>query len=245
MADDDFDIDRLASYLHFTPAQVARLADRGKLPGRKVQGAWRFSRADIHHWLENRIGISDDGELQQMENFLRMPSANRVQSIAELLSLKAIEVPLAARTKNSVIGSMAEVASRTGSLWDPDKMAEAVRAREDMHPTALESGVALLHPRRPMSSILGEAFLAFGRTESGIPFGGSRGQLTDLFFLICSIDDRGHLQTLARLSRLIADPELVTTLREARDAKAVHDAISAAEVKLDSNIQSDHPGRRN
>jgi PTS system nitrogen regulatory IIA component len=236
MADDDFDIDRLASYLHFTPAQVARLADRGKLPGRKVQGAWRFSQADIHHWLENRIGISDDEELQQMENFLRMPSAAtaQIQTISDQLPLKAIEVPLAARTRNSVITSMTEVASRTGLLWDPEKMAEAVRAREDMHPTALESGVALLHPRRPMSSILGEAFLAFGRTESGIPFGGSRGQLTDIFFLICSIDDRGHLQTLARLSRLIADPVLVATLREATDAKAVHDAISAAEAKLDS-----------
>src|SRR3954471_21258815 len=100
MADDDFDIDRLASYLHFTPAQVARLADRGKLPGRKVQGTWRFSRADIHHWLENRIGISDDEELQQMENFLRVPSAAtaQIQTIIEQLPLKAIEVPLTART---------------------------------------------------------------------------------------------------------------------------------------------------
>jgi PTS system nitrogen regulatory IIA component len=236
MADEDFDIDRLASYLHFTPAQVARLADRGKLPGRKVQGAWRFSQADIHHWLENRIGISDDEELQLMENFLRMPSAAIViQTISEQLPLKAIDVPLAAKTKSSVIASMAEVAARTGLLWDPEKMAEAVRAREEMHPTALESGVALLHPRRPMSSILGEAFLAFGRTESGIPFGGSRGQLTDIFFLICSIDDRGHLQTLARLSRLIADPALVAALREAPDAKAVYDAISAAEAKLDTD----------
>jgi nitrogen PTS system EIIA component len=234
MADDDFDVDRLASYLHLTPAQVARLADRDKLPGRKVQGQWRFSQADVHHWLENRIGISDDEELQQMENFLRMPTAaNQLQSIAELLPLNAIEVPLAAKTRNSVITSMAEVAARTGLLWDPQKMAEAVRVREDMHPTALESGVALLHPRRPMSSILGEAFLAFGRSESGIPFGGSRGQLTDMFFLICSIDDRGHLQTLARLSRLIAEPALVAALREAPDAKAVHDAIAAAEAKID------------
>jgi nitrogen PTS system EIIA component len=235
MADDDFDIDRLASYLHFTPAQVAKLADRGKLPGRKVQGAWKFSQADIHHWLENRIGLSDDEELQQMENFLRPPPAgSQLQSLAELLPLKAIEVPLAAKTKNSVISSMTDVAARTGLLWDPQKMAEAVRVREEMHPTALESGVALLHPRRPMSSILGEAFLAFGRTESGIPFGGSRGQLTDMFFLICSIDDRGHLQTLARLSRLIAEPALVDALRSAPDAKSVHEAIESAESRIES-----------
>jgi PTS system nitrogen regulatory IIA component len=107
-----------------------------------------------------------------------------------------------------------------------------VKAREDLHPTALESGVALMHPRRPMASILGEAFLAFGRTENGIPFGGSHGELTDMFFLIASIDDRGHLQTLARLSRLLADPQLLAALREAPDSTAVHQAIENAEAKL-------------
>ncbi len=234
MAEDDFDIERLAAYLHLNPAQVARLADRGKMPGRKVQGQWRFAPADVHHWLEHRIGLSDEEELLQMETFLRpvQGSQQTPRSIADMMPLVAIEVPLAAKTRNSVITSMAELAASTGLLWDPQKMAEAVRVREDMHPTALESGVALMHPRRPMSSILGEAFLAFGRTESGIPFGGSHGGLTDMFFLIASIDDRGHLQTLARLSRLLADPELIAALRAAPDAATIHQIIESAEAKL-------------
>jgi PTS system nitrogen regulatory IIA component len=234
MADEDFDIERLATYLHLTPAQISRLAERGKLPGRKVQGQWRFAQAEVHHWLENRIGLSDEEQLQQMEAFLRPEVGHRQlpRPIAEMLPLAAIEVPLLAKTRNSVISTMTDVAARTGLLWDPQKMAEAVRAREDMHPTALEIGVALMHPRRPMTSILGEAFLAFGRTEKAIPFGGRSGMLTDLFFLICSIDDRSHLQTLARLSRIIAEPELLTALRAAPDAEAVHKAIHAAEEKM-------------
>jgi PTS system nitrogen regulatory IIA component len=109
-------------------------------------------------------------------------------------------------------------------------MIEAVKAREEMHPTALENGVALLHPRRPMPSILGEAFLAFGRTPRGIPFGGS--VLTDLFFLICSLDDRGHLSVLARLSRLISDPNFLSELRAAMDAHAVHEVIERVEATI-------------
>ncbi|HEY2827527.1 MAG TPA: PTS sugar transporter subunit IIA [Pirellulales bacterium] len=234
MADEDFDAERLATYLHLTPTQVIRLAEREKLPGRKVQGQWRFTQAEVHHWLENRIGLSDEEELQQMETILRPATGHRSppHDIAEMLPLAAIKVPLLAKTRNSVITSMTEVAARTGLLWDPQKMAEAVRAREDMHPTALEIGVALMHPRRPMTSILGEAFLAYGRTESAIPFGGRSGMLTDLFFLICSIDDRVHLQTLARLSRIIVEPELLSALRSAPDAHAVQDAIRAAESKL-------------
>ena len=82
-------------------------------------------------------------------------------------------------------------------------MIEAIRSREDMYPTAMEGGVALLHPRRPMPTILAQPFLALGVTATGIPFGGERGGLTDVFFLICSVEDRGHLRTLARLARVI------------------------------------------
>ncbi len=234
MAEEDFDVDRLAAYLHLTPPQVARMADRGKLPGRKVGGQWRFAQAEIHHWLEERIGASDDQELAKVEGVLQRASERQDEapSIAEQLPLGAIAVPLAARTRNSVITKMTELAAGTGFLWDPPKMAEAVRGREDMHPTALENGVALLHPRRPMPSILGQALLAFGRTDSGIPFGGGRGALTDLFFLICSVDDAGHLRTLARLSRLIADADFLSLLREAPDAETIHRLIAEQEKKL-------------
>jgi nitrogen PTS system EIIA component len=233
MSEDDLDLERLAAYLHLDPAQVARLADRGKLPGRKVQGVWRFARAEIHQWLESRIGLSDDDELVQMETILRPPADalhDDVPSIASLMPIEAIAVPLDARTRGSVIQSLMDVAARTGLLWDPGRMADAVRAREEMHPTALENGVALLHPRRPMPSILGSAVVAFGRTARGIPFGGK--VMTDLFFLIGSLDDRGHLRTLARLSRLVADADLLAELRSAADARSVHELIEQAETKL-------------
>ncbi len=71
MADGDFDLETLAEYLHLSPGQVARLAERDKLPGRKVQDQWRFARGEIHQWLEARIGVSGDEELAEMEEFLR------------------------------------------------------------------------------------------------------------------------------------------------------------------------------
>jgi len=235
MADEDFDVESLARYLHLDPAQVAKLADREKLPGRRVQGQWRFAQAEIHHWLETRIGLSDDEELAQMETILRPtaePADSPAPSIGELMPLEAIEVPLAAKTRGSVIQSMADVAARTGLLWDPGRMAEAVRAREELYPTTLETGVALLHPRRPMPSILGGALVALGRTDRGIPFGAPRGALTDLYFLICSLDDRGHLRTLARLSRLLASDDFLGQLRAASDAREVRELFERAEADL-------------
>jgi len=234
MASRDFDVDSLAAYLHLSPQQVARMADRGKLPGRKISGQWRFPEAEIHHWLEDRIGLSDEGELVQVESVLDRQRGEQVEvvSIAKMLPVEAIAVPLQARTRGSVIGEMAQLAAQTGLLWDPERMAEAVRERESLHPTALDIGVALLHPRRPMPNILAEPFLALGRTYQGVPFGGARGTLTDLFFLILSTDDRGHLRTLARLSRLLGDSTTLDGLRCCEDPASTRDWIALREAEL-------------
>jgi PTS system nitrogen regulatory IIA component len=231
---EDFDVDSLAVYLHLTPPQVAKLADRGKLPARKVAGQWRFSPAEIHQWLENRIGLSDEEELVAMENVLQQsaPIEERADiSIGELLPVETIAVPLPARTRDSVIRSMVELAARSGFIWDPEKMAEAVRSREEMHPTAMEGGVALLHPRRPMAGNLDQPFLALGITSSGIPFGAGM-PLTDVFFLICSVEDRGHLRVLARLSRLLTLPGFLDSLRTVPDAATARQLICEAEKSL-------------
>jgi PTS system nitrogen regulatory IIA component len=235
MTPDELGIEGLAEYLHLDPAQVARLADRGKLPGRKVGGHWRFARSEINQWLERRIGASNEDQLLQMEDMLsRNPGAAAEPdiSIAELLPVEAIAVPLAAKTRGSVITAMCEVAAQTGWLWEPDKMAEAVRAREDLLSTALDNGVALLHPRRPLPNLLGQAFLALGVSGHGIPFGGPRGTLTDIFFLICSLEDRGHLRVLARLSRLINSPMLLADLRRATDAGTARELIMDFERQM-------------
>jgi PTS system nitrogen regulatory IIA component len=233
MAQPHFDIHRLAEYLHMPTSAVVKLAERGKLPARRVGGEWRFSSAEVHHWLEDRIGLSDDEALVQMEGALDRAAEQRVDEIriGDLLQLDAIEVPLDARTRGSVIVKMAELAARTNLLWDSAKMAEAVRAREDMHSTALDNGVALLHPRRPMPNILAEAVLALGISPGGIPFG-TNGMLTDIFFLICSTSDHEHLRILARLSRVINDADFLAALRTAETPIAIHHLIGNREAVI-------------
>lgn len=231
MADNDFDLARLAEYLHLQTQQVAKMASRGQIPGRRIGGEWRFAPADIHHWMEERIGASDSTELAAMEVALERArdSNDENLSIGSLLSVDTIIVPLDARTRGSVISEMVERAASTGWLWDPPKMAEAVKQRESLHPTALDSGVALLHPRRPLSSILAQSILVLGRTHQGIPFGHPRGILTDIFFLICSMDDRVHLRLLARISRLIARPETLEAIRSASNASELLETLQSME----------------
>ncbi len=228
MPHEDFETESLARYLHVSPQQVLKMAERGNVPGRKIGGQWKFSRAEIHHWLEQRIGAADVADLAHVQGLLDRAAEHREPAtvrISDLLAPEAIAIPLPARTRSSVIKSIVEVAAKTGHLWDAAEMAEAVEAREKLHPTALDSGVALLHPRRPLGQLLAQPLLALGRTPTGIPFGSERGQLTDVFLLICSVDDSQHLRTLARLSRLIAAPGFLDELRAADSAEEALSAV--------------------
>ncbi|HEV7278596.1 MAG TPA: PTS sugar transporter subunit IIA [Pirellulaceae bacterium] len=211
-----FTLEQVAVYLHLTPAQTLRLAERGKLPGRKVSSEWRFTDEQIHDWLEERLGLSAVEDLAEVEAVLeRRHPAMEEPKLASLAPEAATAIPLDARTRRSVVDAMATLAAQTGWLWDPDAMTAALLERETLHSTALDVGVAFLHPRRPMPHILGDTFLAFGRTPQGIPFGGPRGALTDCFFLILALDDAVHLKILARLSRLVVDPACLAGLRSA------------------------------
>ncbi len=230
--DEDFDIASLANYLHLTPQQVERLASRDQIPCRRVGGEIRFSPAEIHHWMEERMGVLDDAELAQVEDQLQPAHEDLPLTVAQHLSLDTIALPLVARTRNSVINAMTQLAANTGLLWDPEKMAEAVRSREDLQSTAMDSGVALLHPRRPLPNILGDTIIALGMTGQGIPFGGSH-VLTDVFWLVCSVDDRSHLRALARISRLLAADAFLEHLRSCHDAVAVLQLIQDTERVID------------
>ena len=236
MTEEDFDEMSLAAYLHLTPEQIRKMASRDRLPGRRVGGKWRFSRPEIHQWFEQKIGLSDEQELTAVEKVLDRQNEMKPEEpfhIPDLLAVENTYVPLLARTKKSVIQQMCELSAQTGKLWDPEKMADAILSREELHPTALGNGVALLHPRRPMQSIIGDAFLALGVTSSGIPFGGPRGCLTDVFFLIGSTNESVHLRVLARLSRLIQQPELLDNVRAAESPSEAWQVISAADENLD------------
>ena len=60
------DIEQVAAYLSRDVREVGKLANRGVLPGRRVNGEWRFARAEINHWLEGRLHEYSEQELSAL-----------------------------------------------------------------------------------------------------------------------------------------------------------------------------------
>jgi nitrogen PTS system EIIA component len=229
MGHDTMDLEQLASYLRRDAREVARLVDRGQVPGRKVGGNWRFSRQEVQHWLEGQLAGYSDNELRQLELH---PTIVAEPLLANLIHEACVAVPLRATTRSSVFRELVTLAEQSWQVYDPQLVLEAIQAREDLSSTALENGVAVPHLHRPIAGALGESLIAFGRTMSGLPMGAADEGMTDLFFLVLCQDSQLHLRVLARLARLFLRPGFLDQLRAAATGHSARQVILDAESEL-------------
>jgi len=232
MDNEIMDLTELASYLHRDVREVSKMASRGHLPGQKVAGVWRFTMPEINYWLETQLPSYSEAELEALETGAGRGQAENAPLVTALLSESTMAVPLAANTKASVLKELVTLAEQSWQVYDSAALLTAIKQREELGSTALSSGVAIPHPRRPSPSMLGDALIAFGRTAAGIPFGAPDGGLSDIFFLICCPEQRTHLKVLARISRMIRQPGLIDELRAAQTVGETFRILEAIERGL-------------
>ena len=233
MSRDFLTIEELTSELGRDRRQVEKLVSRGRIPGRRVSGEWRFNRIEITHWLEKELRDFDEQDLALLEKSQQSMEPDAQVPVSQLLTPDTIQVPLDARTKPSVLKSLVEVAGRTWHVFEPAAVLEAIKQREEIMSTGFDNGVAIPHPRNPLPEAVGESLIAFGKTSSGIPFGAPKRQLTDMFFLVLARDSRTHLKILARLGRLLQLPDFIDTLRATETSSDAYAVICEADEQID------------
>lgn len=55
-------VEELSSYLRIAKSTLYKLAQEGRLPGQKVGKHWRFRKAAVDRWLEQRDQDAPDKE---------------------------------------------------------------------------------------------------------------------------------------------------------------------------------------
>lgn len=221
-----------AAHLHMKETALRHFAQRGEVPSVKRGDMFFFEHRELDEWAQRRLMSISAKELSS-EHKLAMTERRRADGhdfhIADLVRPETIQPELTAKTRAGVLRDMTDFADATGLLYDPETLFAELSAREEVASTAAGGGVALLHPRYHDPYLFQETFLALGRSVRPVFFGAQDGTGTDLFFLICCTDHTLHLHILARLCLLAHGTELLTALREAPDAEAMHAALKAAE----------------
>src|ERR1700712_160220 len=144
-----------------------------------------------------------------------------------ITDLVAPEAILPALKVNSKKQALQELAARAAELTGQNERAifEVLLQREKLGTTAVGYGVAIPHGKLPK---LDKLFGLFARLERPIDFEALDGQPIDLVFLLLAPEGAGadHLRALARVARLLRDPEVARKLRESRDAEALYAVLA-------------------
>ena len=144
--------------------------------------------------------------------------------LSDLVAPNAIMPALRVNGKKQILQ---EVAARAAELTGQNERTifEILVQREKLGSTGVGNGIAIPHGKLAK---LDKLFGLFARLERPIDFEALDGQPVDLVFLLLAPEGAGadHLRALARVARLLRDPEVARKLRESRDSEALYAVLA-------------------
>ena len=144
--------------------------------------------------------------------------------LSDLVALQAVVPALKVNSKKQALQELsARAAGLTGR--GEREILEILQQREKLGSTGVGSGIAIPHGKLPK---LERLFGLFARLDRPIDFESLDGQPVDLVFLLLAPEAAGadHLKALARVARLLREPDTAKKLRDSRDAEAIYAVLT-------------------
>lgn len=152
-------------------------------------------------------------------------------NISELLDPAAIAADLKAKEKNGVLSELTDRILQVADNLDREEIIRVLQERERLGSTGIGDGVAIPHGKLKNIDRL---LISFGRSSEGIDFNSMDGRPAHLFFLLIAPEESVgvHLKTLARISKLLKNPNVRQRLMATSEAGALYQIILEEEGKL-------------
>ena len=219
--DEILTIREVARYLKMNERSIYKLAHQGLIPTVKIASQWRFRKNLIDAWLEGQMASSAIANL----------SEGGVDAVLlhSFLSPEGIITDLQGQRKEQVLEELADLMVELYSIKDKERFLREIFNRERLCTTAIQTGVAVPHPRRNGSQFVASPALVYGCSKQGVHFGSLDGELTHLFFMLCAPQDALHLKLMARINKLLGNADVREELMCATAADDVIDIIRREE----------------
>ena len=168
---------------------------------------------------------------------VRMTVVQRTTTISSLLTPELMLPSLPATTKEQVLDALAAHVGLVRPQVDVRRLASSLHDRERQSTTALENGVAIPHVRL---AGLSAPLVAFARSTSGIAYGATDGQPTQLFLLLVVPAEQpgSHLKLLANAARLLSDAGCRSRLLAAPSADEMLAVLREQEQRTNGSLRA-------
>ena len=115
-----------------------------------------------------------------------------------------------------------------------NELYEKLIERERLASTGIGNGIAIPHPREPLSNPPGSAVITTCFLNTPVIFGAIDDQPVFIFFILISPTVKHHLHLLSRLSYCIRDSSFVAFLKARPGAHALYARVAEFEKQLDA-----------
>jgi PTS system nitrogen regulatory IIA component len=148
--------------------------------------------------------------------------------LSELLNTSLVTSELQARSRDEAIRELAGVLAKESGQLQQEEIVRVVLEREALASTGIGEGIAI--PHGSLSTING-LLGAMGRSTPGIDFQSVDSRPAHLIFLLVVPRSQPgvHLKTLANITKVLKNDGYREQLLQAPDAKAIMDALRAAD----------------
>lgn len=159
----------LAEYLKINERTVQRMIDSGQIRGRKVGGQYRFKGSDI-----DKIFFPEDYE-EGNKNVEPIPLSELTRTqfaipISRLVTKDSIFLDMKATDMDGVIKELTAPKLFNSLVLDIQDLRDKCLAREKLLNTGIGNGIAIPHPRDPISTLRRPGCVVIGRSTKGVDY---------------------------------------------------------------------------
>ena len=205
-------IEEVARYLRVSERSVYDWAQKGEIPAGKIGTAWRFKKAEIEQWVNERL------------------SGNRLKEQLNPVQLHMILSPerilfLDYSSKRDVLLELAKNLATAPQIKNSQELALEILKREELMSTAIGRSIAIPHVRLPSITDL-VVSVGISRVDI-VDFNPLDDEPVRLVLMIAAAYNQhaNYLQTLSFFSARLKNQALRTALLNAQTSAEVYDLL--------------------
>ncbi len=126
-------IEEVAAYIRVSERTVYDWAQKGELPGGKLGTTWRFKRADIEKWVNDRLS-------QETKPIKKAATASFVLTPERIVLMDRAD-------KQEVLERLSGLLAETPFVKDRDALLKGILEREELMSTGIGFGIGVPHVR--------------------------------------------------------------------------------------------------
>jgi nitrogen PTS system EIIA component len=220
----------LTEILNVSEKTVRRWIKQGTIPAYRIQGQYRFNKAEILEWATaQRINVAS--------NIFTEPEDFPVTGLADALSAGGIFYRVHGSDKESALKAVVENI-RLPDDADRAMLLQFILAREAIASTGIGDGIAIPHVRNPLVLNVDQPIVTLCFLEKPIEFLSLDSQPVFCLFTIVAPTVRSHLYLLSRLAFALRNPDFKNAIKHQNS----RDEIIALCRSVESGFPSEKGG---